>query len=126
MALQAKDAERYLIRLEMLIRTVFKPTLEERKAKAPNDTGEAIQKQGMVVKDLEDLHIACTALLKEHAEWFVENTNFVESLRSNILNEDDTLPKELFTEQAEIFNKQFKKLSDRYGKNQEDYVNKKS
>ncbi len=118
----AKDAERLLNVLESLNKEV-KASLEAAVAKAEDKFSEALQQRRMRLKDLEDVHKACYDLLTENARMQLENVNFVEQMRGSILMPDDTMPKELFTEQVEMFTPMFKKMIDRYEATKADYIN---
>lgn len=119
--MKAKHAEEMLQRLDSIIRNMLKPSLEETKKKSKDPLSDAIQQRAMMIIDIEKTHAACWDMLEEFSKAMADNAVFVEHLRRDILLKGDVVPKEMFTEQADIFTNELKPLIARYETTVSDY-----
>lgn len=122
-AIESKDFEGLLNRLEYIVREKVRPSLNEdiKKEGEPGRWSETLQQRSMMAQDMENLVVAGNALIKEHAKVLIEVSNFVEQMNANVMINNNAIPTELFREQALLFNKQYEVLTKRYEKTGKDY-----
>ncbi len=123
--MKAKHAEESLDRLDWIIKKMLKPLLEDVKKKSKDPMSEAIQQRSMMIADLEKTHTACWEMLHEFSKAQADNAVFIEHIRRDILLPGDKVPKEMFTEQAELFSKELESLIARYNDTVNNYFTRK-
>lgn len=121
MKLEAKHAEEKLDRLGWLIKNEFKKSLIEAEKSAKDKMSEGLQKRRMILADIEDVHTSCMALIEDFVKVINDNSRFIEAIRRDILLKGDKVPKEMFSDQAELFYEALKPLIERHENTVKDF-----
>lgn len=112
--MKTEEIESALDRLNVILEQNLTPALHKFVEASKDKNSEAIQQRSMMIIDIREIHQTFLKASKEFKLMKEENKAFIEAIRQDVLTPEGKMPKELFTEQTELFEEKLKPLIERY------------